>query len=51
MKIKTISRSEEEFTRERSGDLMKSHRNLDPTIHPLERAREVRKNYNASSGV
>ena len=41
MKIKTISRSEDEYTRERSGDIVKMHRNLDPSIHPLERAREV----------
>ena len=41
MKIKTISRSETAFTRERSGDLYKSHRNLNPDVHPFDRAREV----------
>jgi len=41
MRLKAISRSEEECTRERSSDLAKVHRNLDPALHPLQRATEV----------
>lgn len=40
MKIKTISRSEEAFTRECKGDVVKVFRNLDPTLHPFDKARE-----------
>lgn len=40
MKIKVINRSEEEYTRERSQDVQKVHRNLDPTLHPFEKAVE-----------
>ena len=40
MRIKTISRSDEECTRERVSDLAKVHRNLDPALHPLQRATE-----------
>ncbi|KAI8998436.1 WD40-repeat-containing domain protein [Gaertneriomyces semiglobifer] len=39
MKIKTISRSHD-HARERTGDIFKVQRNLDPTLHPFERARE-----------
>ncbi len=48
MKVKTINRSEEEFTRERAQDVVKVHRNLDPALHPLERAREVMRALNAA---
>lgn len=40
MKIKTISRSEEAFTRECKGDVVKVFRNLDPALHPFDKARE-----------
>eukprot|EP00557_Chaetoceros_sp_GSL56_P005328 CAMPEP_0176488148 /NCGR_PEP_ID=MMETSP0200_2-20121128/6549_1 /TAXON_ID=947934 /ORGANISM="Chaetoceros sp., Strain GSL56" /LENGTH=463 /DNA_ID=CAMNT_0017885101 /DNA_START=19 /DNA_END=1407 /DNA_ORIENTATION=- len=40
MKIKALSRSNASTTRETSGDLRIHHRNLDPTHHPLQRARE-----------
>eukprot|EP01036_Dinobryon_divergens_P023440 gene23440-31786_t len=40
MKIKTISRSEEDFCRKSSLDITKVHRNRDPVLHPFERARE-----------
>ncbi len=40
MKIKTISRSEEAFTKECRDELRKLHRNLDPKLHPFEKARE-----------
>lgn len=41
MKIKVISRNEEEFTKERKLDTLKVFRNLNPVEHPFERAREV----------
>ncbi|KAJ3048315.1 DDB1- and CUL4-associated factor 13 [Rhizophlyctis rosea] len=47
MKIKTISRGED-FARERSGDIFKVQRNLDPTLHPFERAREYTRALNAT---
>ncbi|KAJ3073439.1 rRNA-processing protein sof1, partial [Quaeritorhiza haematococci] len=48
MKIKTISRSEEEYTRERKNDIYKTQRNLDPALHPFERAREYTRALNAA---
>jgi len=47
MKIKVISRSEEAFTKERSQDLQKVFRNLDPGLHPQERAHEYVRALNA----
>lgn len=40
MKVKTINRSEEAFTRERAQDVAKVHHNLDPALHPFEKAVE-----------
>lgn len=40
MKIKALSRSAASTTRECSGDLRHFHRNLDPSYHPHQRARE-----------
>lgn len=40
MKIKTISRNEEQYTRETTKDLFRVYRNYDPEQHPFERARE-----------
>ena len=40
MKIKALSRSKASTTRETQGDLRRQHRNLDPTYHPHQRARE-----------
>ena len=40
MKIKALSRSQASTTRECQGDHRKLHRNLDPTYHPHQRARE-----------
>jgi hypothetical protein len=40
MKVKVINRSEEAHTRERSQDVVKVHRNLDPVLHPMEKAVE-----------
>merc|ERR1712166_1448890 len=47
MKVKTIARSEEQMTRERPRDTLKVHRNLDPALHPFERAREYTRAVNA----
>ena len=44
MKIKTITRSEEAMTRSNKHDVTKVHRNLDPKLHPFEKAREVNTN-------
>lgn len=41
MKVKVLHRVEEEFTRERAQDLRKVHHNLDPALHPFEKAKEV----------
>lgn len=43
MKIKTISRTEEDFCRKNKHDITKVHRNRDPNLHPFERAREYTK--------
>lgn len=48
MRIKAINRSEEECTRERPQDLQKVHKNLDPTLHPLEKATEYTRALNAA---
>lgn len=43
MKIKTISRTEENFCRSNTLDIVKIHRNHDPVLHPFHRAREYTK--------
>eukprot|EP00007_Cunea_sp_BSH-02190019_P005732 CAMPEP_0174237462 /NCGR_PEP_ID=MMETSP0417-20130205/8382_1 /TAXON_ID=242541 /ORGANISM="Mayorella sp, Strain BSH-02190019" /LENGTH=442 /DNA_ID=CAMNT_0015316219 /DNA_START=1 /DNA_END=1326 /DNA_ORIENTATION=+ len=48
MKVKMISRSEVEHTRERKSDLIHKQRNLDPSLHPFERAREYTRALNAT---
>ncbi|KAL4451264.1 hypothetical protein ABPG77_009336 [Micractinium sp. CCAP 211/92] len=48
MKVKTINRSEEEATRERAQDVQKVHRNLDPALHPFEKAKEYTRALNAA---
>lgn len=48
MKVKTINRSEEEFTRERASDLQKVHRNYDPSLHQFQRAHEYTRALNAA---
>ncbi|CAM6094942.1 unnamed protein product [Calypogeia fissa] len=48
MKVKLISRSEDDFTRERRQDLQKVFRNLDPRLHPQERAHEYTRALNAA---
>eukprot|EP00252_Welwitschia_mirabilis_P014666 TRINITY_DN3232_c0_g1_i1.p1 TRINITY_DN3232_c0_g1~~TRINITY_DN3232_c0_g1_i1.p1 ORF type:complete len:256 (+),score=20.14 TRINITY_DN3232_c0_g1_i1:328-1095(+) len=48
MKVKTISRSTDEFTRERSGDLQRVFRNPDPTLHAQAKAQEYVRAVNAA---
>ena len=40
MKIRTISRTEEDFVRKSNKDITKVHVNRDPAVHPFEKARE-----------
>ena len=47
MKVKAINRSEEGCTRERAQDVQKVHRNLDPALHPFEKAKEYTRALNA----
>ena len=47
MKVRTISRVEEDYTKERSQDLTKVHRNLDPALHQMQRAHEYVRALNA----
>ncbi|KAF9990954.1 rRNA-processing protein sof1, partial [Entomortierella chlamydospora] len=46
-KVKVLSRSVEESTRQRSNDIHKIQRNLDPSLHPFEKAREYTRALNA----
>jgi len=46
MKVKAISRVEEDHTRECKTDLLKVHRNLDPALRPLQRAKEYKRALN-----
>ena len=48
MKLKLINRVEQRETCERKGDLKKVKRNLDPTLHPFERAIEYTRALNAA---
>ncbi|KAL4199710.1 hypothetical protein AMTRI_Chr03g52570 [Amborella trichopoda] len=48
MKVKVISRSAEEFTRERSQDLQRVFRNFDPKLHAQEKAVEYARALNAA---
>ncbi len=48
MKVKVISRSEEEYTRERTSDLRKVQRNYDPALHQFEKAKEYTRALNAA---
>ncbi|XP_020202256.1 DDB1- and CUL4-associated factor 13 [Cajanus cajan] len=47
MKVKVISRSVDEFTRERSQDLQRVFRNYDPSLRPQEKAVEYVRALNA----
>ncbi|KAK7853261.1 uncharacterized protein LOC112013272 [Quercus suber] len=48
MKVKAISRSTDEFTRERSNDLQRVFRNYDPNLRPQEKAVEYVRALNAA---
>ncbi|XP_058095796.1 uncharacterized protein LOC131241136 [Magnolia sinica] len=48
MKVKVISRSTDEFTRERSQDLQRVFRNYDPNLRPQEKATEYVRALNAA---
>lgn len=48
MKVKAINRREEDYTRERSQDLQKVHRNYDPNLHQFEKAHEYNRALNAA---
>lgn len=48
MKVKTISRNEEAYTRSTVHDIYRMHRNYDPAQHPFERAREYTRALNAT---
>ncbi|WCJ30839.1 DDB1- and CUL4-associated factor 13 [Euphorbia peplus] len=48
MKVKVISRSDEDFTRERSQDLQRVFHNYDPSLRPQEKAVEYVRAVNAA---
>lgn len=48
MKIRTLSRSRREHTKERPQDVQRMSRNLDPTLHPFARQREYLRAKNAT---
>ncbi|KAL2916680.1 Protein sof1 [Polyrhizophydium stewartii] len=47
MVVKTISRPAD-FARERTGDIFRVNKNVDPALHPFERAREYTRALNAT---
>ncbi|OZJ04087.1 hypothetical protein BZG36_03394 [Bifiguratus adelaidae] len=47
MKVKALSRSTADYTRERAQDIHKVQRNLDPDLHPFEKPREYVRALNA----
>ncbi len=48
MKVKVLNRDEEQFTKERSQDVKKVHRNYDPNLHQFERAHEYTRALNTA---
>eukprot|EP01103_Thecamoeba_quadrilineata_P008516 TRINITY_DN18253_c0_g1_i1.p1 TRINITY_DN18253_c0_g1~~TRINITY_DN18253_c0_g1_i1.p1 ORF type:complete len:459 (-),score=61.34 TRINITY_DN18253_c0_g1_i1:166-1512(-) len=48
MKIKAISRDTDECGKEVTGDLARSQRNYDPTLHPFARQREYKRALNSA---
>lgn len=48
MKVKVINRNEEQCTKQRNGDIVKMHRNLDPALHPFDKATEYTRALNAA---
>ncbi|OUS43186.1 WD40-repeat-containing domain protein [Ostreococcus tauri] len=47
MRVKVISRVEEDYTRECKTDALRVHRNLDPELRPMQRATEYKRALNA----
>lgn len=47
MKISVIQHNPQECVRERSNDILKLRKNIDPTLHPFQRAREYTEALNA----
>lgn len=47
MKVKVLSRNPADYIRESKSDIHKLHRNLDPSLHPLEAPREYTRALNA----
>ena len=47
MKVKVINRSDVDYGRDRITDLHKVHKNLDPSLHPFEKAVEYTRSLNA----
>ena len=41
MRVKTISRTKEDYVKERNGDIDKVYHNYDPKYHPFQQQREV----------
>ncbi|KAJ1965975.1 Protein sof1 [Dipsacomyces acuminosporus] len=48
MKVKALSRSMADYTRETTSDIQKLPRNINPELHPFERAREYKRALNAA---
>ena len=43
VKINTICRSESEYSRETKNDIMKVHRDPNPSLHPMSKPREFQR--------
>eukprot|EP00126_Sphaerothecum_destruens_P001621 Sdes_comp15033_c0_seq1m3804 len=48
MKVKVISRNEEQYTREKKSDIFRISRNYDSNLHPFEHAKEYTRALNAT---
>ncbi|KAJ2664899.1 Protein sof1 [Coemansia sp. RSA 1200] len=48
MKVKALSRSTEDYIRETKSDIQRLPRNINPELHPLERAREYKRALNSA---
>jgi WD repeat and SOF domain-containing protein 1 len=48
MKVKVLNRCEKSLTRERAEDIQQVHRNLDPALHPFDKAKEYKRAVNAA---
>ena len=41
MRVKTISRSKDDYLKQKDGDVEKVHHNIDEKYHPFQQQREV----------